>query len=413
MGNQITTPTDERIQDLTTRGFFGPFIKEAYRAADREEQPTADLLGFPLEKGSADNTLDLDEQEQTKDGTLRLARAEKEKERVRKWEDMVNYCREHNLSLPQHPKFYARVIKGMPAMVRGNVWAQLLDTDRIKERYEQVGIQEHTWDRKMQSYYECLVQHGADHPNEYNGPRGYIDRDLGRTFPRHPLFAGGDPQQSPAIQSLKNVLVAYSAHHAQIGYTQGMNYIVAMLLGFMPEEHAFWALIAIMGKREARPATTPRRSGEGSGGGGGGAKDIGAEYNFEDIMKKGLPLAQQHFWCLDRLLERRLPKLYQQLADCDVRAEVRGCTRQRCSCVLMCAFLKLRKVTERISCVLDLRATDVLAGLDPHPFHSGFPTHFRRPRMGYVLGVWMVHLLQRCTVCSLQSETRVDEVQEL
>ena len=335
MGNQVTTPLDGRVQDLTSRSFFGPAIKEGYRMAADGEAPTVDLLGFPLEKGSADGTQDFDEQAQAKDGKKREERAEKEKERVAKWEEMCNYCREYKIKLQEHPKYHSRVIKGMPAIVRGYIWTQLLDIETIKQSYEQVGIQEHTFDRKMKSYYQCLIQHGNDNPNEYNGPRGYIDRDLGRTFPRHPLYAGGTPESSPAIQSLKNVLVAYSAHHHEVGYTQGMNYIVAMLLGFMPEEDAFWAFVAIMGKRENHPsAASPsrgrRRSGSGSldgNGGGGSGKDAEGfeepDYNFEDVMKKGLPLAQQHFWCLDRLLERRLPRLYAQLAECDVRAEVR------------------------------------------------------------------------------------------
>ena len=148
---------------------------------------------------------------------------------------MASYCREYKIRLQQHPKFYSRIIKGMPPMVRGYVWTELLDTEGIKERYEQAGIQELTFDRKMKSYYECLVEHGTRNVTEHTRPGGYIDRDLSRTFPRHPLFAHGTPETSPAILSLKNVLVAYTAHHDEIGYTQGMNYIVAMFLGFMPE----------------------------------------------------------------------------------------------------------------------------------------------------------------------------------
>ena len=35
---------------------------------------------------------------------------------------------------------------------------------------------------------------------------------------------------------LERVLFAYSVANPEVGYTQGMNYIVALLLGFMPEE---------------------------------------------------------------------------------------------------------------------------------------------------------------------------------
>jgi hypothetical protein len=351
MGNQAsTTPLDGRVQDLTARSFFAPAIKEAYRLDAQGDTPTHDLLGFPLEQGSAEGTQDFDEQEQAKDGKKRESRAEREKERVAKWEEMCTYCRERKLKLQQHEKFYSRVIKGMPAMVRGYVWTQLLDVQGVQKRYEEAGIQEHTFDRKMKSYYNCLIQHGADHPNEYNGPRGYIDRDLNRTFPRHPLFASGSPETSPAVLALKNVLVAYSAHHNEIGYTQGMNYIVAMFLGFMPEEEAFWAFVAIMGKRDSHPTLASSSNG-GGGGGGGKESDLyqTPEYNFEDVMKKGLPLAQQHFWSLDRLLEARLPKLYAQLMECDVRAEVRT---GACVCVPACRVLSSSCERTRLKCVL-------------------------------------------------------------
>ena len=38
---------------------------------------------------------------------------------------------------------------------------------------------------------------------------------------------------------LERVLFAYSVANPVVGYTQGMNYIVALLLGFMPEEEVF------------------------------------------------------------------------------------------------------------------------------------------------------------------------------
>ena len=38
---------------------------------------------------------------------------------------------------------------------------------------------------------------------------------------------------------LERVLFAYSVANPEVGYTQGMNYIVALLLGYMPEEEVF------------------------------------------------------------------------------------------------------------------------------------------------------------------------------
>ena len=41
-----------------------------------------------------------------------------------------------------------------------------------------------------------------------------------------------------------NVLRAYSMHDAEVGYCQGMGFLVAMFLGYMQEEDAFWMLHA-------------------------------------------------------------------------------------------------------------------------------------------------------------------------
>ena len=64
-----------------------------------------------------------------------------------------------------------------------------------------------------------------------------IDKDLARTFPENQVLSADDK-----IFSLRNVLVAYSQHDPDIGYCQGMNYLVAMFLLFMDEEAAFWML---------------------------------------------------------------------------------------------------------------------------------------------------------------------------
>jgi hypothetical protein len=46
---------------------------------------------------------------------------------------------------------------------------------------------------------------------------------------------------------LYNVLHAYSAVDPEVGYSQGMNFLAAMLLLNIPdEEDAFWCLVSIM-----------------------------------------------------------------------------------------------------------------------------------------------------------------------
>lgn len=71
----------------------------------------------------------------------------------------------------------------------------------------------------------------------------YIERDIYRTYPQYPLFAtrGGIGQTS-----LFRVLRAYATYDPYIGYCQGMGFITALLLSYMPEEEAFFMLLTLM-----------------------------------------------------------------------------------------------------------------------------------------------------------------------
>ena len=53
-----------------------------------------------------------------------------------------------------------------------------------------------------------------------------IDKDINRTFAQEKFFVN-----RANVMKLRNVLVAYSFRNESIGYCQGMNFIVARLLG--------------------------------------------------------------------------------------------------------------------------------------------------------------------------------------
>ena len=63
-----------------------------------------------------------------------------------------------------------------------------------------------------------------------------ISKDIGRTFPNHPLFKNPD---SRGQLSLFNILRAYANYDQETGYCQGMNFIVGALLMNLTEEKAF------------------------------------------------------------------------------------------------------------------------------------------------------------------------------
>jgi len=59
-----------------------------------------------------------------------------------------------------------------------------------------------------------------------------IEKDIHRTFPRHIFFS----EIGKGQMALFNVLKAYSVYNKAIGYCQGMGFISALLLMYMPEE---------------------------------------------------------------------------------------------------------------------------------------------------------------------------------
>lgn len=72
-----------------------------------------------------------------------------------------------------------------------------------------------------------------------------IQYDLPRTFPTLGFFHDGGPLND----ALNKVLHAFSCFRPDVGYVQGMSFIVAMLLLYMSELEAFQALINLVGRR--------------------------------------------------------------------------------------------------------------------------------------------------------------------
>lgn len=53
------------------------------------------------------------------------------------------------------------------------------------------------------------------------------------------------PTETPLIQSLRRVLVAFAHYQPQIGYCQSLNFLAGLLLLFMNEEKSFWMLVIL------------------------------------------------------------------------------------------------------------------------------------------------------------------------
>ncbi|XP_072495654.1 USP6 N-terminal-like protein isoform X2 [Notamacropus eugenii] len=155
----------------------------------------------------------------------RSALEEKQKlqeiERVGKWLKMLKkwdkYCNSEKMA--------RRVYKGIPLQVRGQVWSLLLEVEKVKTenpgKYEEMK-------EKAQSFSSEIRQ---------------IDLDINRTFRNHIMFRD---RYGVKQQALFHVLSAYSVYNTEVSYCQGMSQIAAILLMYLNEEEAFWALAQLL-----------------------------------------------------------------------------------------------------------------------------------------------------------------------
>ncbi|XP_015794326.2 TBC1 domain family member 2B [Tetranychus urticae] len=119
---------------------------------------------------------------------------------------------------------------GVPQEYRCKIWRMLINI-RIRNLKERLGT----------NYYQNLCTKSAE--CKVNPAAKQIELDLLRTLPNNKHF---ENIKSPGIMRLRQVLTCYSLHSPAVGYCQGMNRLAAVALLFMPEEDAFWTLVAII-----------------------------------------------------------------------------------------------------------------------------------------------------------------------
>lgn len=153
----------------------------------------------------------------------RQRRVDKEGEREGKWREM----RLDWDSLQGSRKLKRRIRKGIPDAFRGEIWKRLGGVAECRRRHPE-------------GLYEMLVSRtDVPDPEVYQS----IERDINRTFPRHEMF-GRHNRKGQDL--LRRCLRAYALHDRELGYCQGMAFIVAMFLSYMPEDDAFFMLVSLL-----------------------------------------------------------------------------------------------------------------------------------------------------------------------
>ncbi|KAK7201600.1 disgorgin [Novymonas esmeraldas] len=225
------------------------------------EQQFVDEFGFVIDEGA-------------KDKDERYIRRIDGKQVVRrevKWANMASDWNRTNTKM--HAKLKERCRKGIPSRFRGVAWQLLMGS------FHQLGSEENNG-----VYVALRDKRLADKEVD-----AIISRDLARTFPTHVLFqdAGGVGQTF-----LRNVLHAYAGCDPEVGYVQGMGFLVAALSTQVGEEESFWALHEMM---------------------------YNERYKMRELFRPGFPLLQQFFYQLKRLIARLLPRLSKRLDELEIQ----------------------------------------------------------------------------------------------
>ncbi|XP_019753266.1 USP6 N-terminal-like protein isoform X2 [Hippocampus comes] len=208
-----------------------------------------------------------------------------ELERTTKWLKMLKSWDKYKNS----EKLARRVYKGIPLQLRGEVWSLLLDVPQIKE--------------ERKDFYEKLKAGAKGSSPDVR----QIDLDVNRTYRDHIMFMHRyDVKQ----QALFHVLTAYSVYNKvspvrrrlgrerrpspsdarlslqEVGYCQGMSQITALLLIYMNEEDAFWALVRLLS---------------------------GHKHAMHGFFVPGFPKLMRFQEHHDRILKKMMPKLKRHL----------------------------------------------------------------------------------------------------
>ena len=127
---------------------------------------------------------------------------------------------------------YTMIHVGVPECIRGRLWIKLLEIEQAKAVHSD-------------NLYEKLCDFDNDEAEEQ------IDKDIDRTLADLNFC---QENQESGENRLFNILLAYANYDNEVGYVQGMNYIVALLLFYLPdqEQDVFWGLHQLMQRRNWR-----------------------------------------------------------------------------------------------------------------------------------------------------------------
>eukprot|EP00164_Ancoracysta_twista_P001798 GFYU01002362.1.p1 GENE.GFYU01002362.1~~GFYU01002362.1.p1 ORF type:complete len:472 (-),score=103.04 GFYU01002362.1:234-1649(-) len=160
--------------------------------------------------------------------------------------------------------------ESVPSSLRGQLWIMFSNSDYCRRCHPKISYRE-----LLGRQSQCAKQ---------------ISVDIKRSCPNDTFKAKMDEGR---MKSLHNVLTAYSIFDPNVGYCQGMNFVVAMLLLYLDEETAFWVFVSLM-----------------------------KYYRIEGFFKDSLPMLSSYLGAFDKEIEKKCPRLGQYFTEHDVSSSL-------------------------------------------------------------------------------------------
>ncbi|OQR95905.1 hypothetical protein THRCLA_07471, partial [Thraustotheca clavata] len=198
-----------------------------------------------------------------------------------------------------------RLRDGIPAQLRASWWINLAWKDQTLVSHDSsIFFHELLED-------QCnIIPHLA-----HTGVEGEIRRDLFRTFPQEVYFDASTTQ--PGHIQLANILMALSKYFPDIGYCQGMNYVVGKLLLLWyqdyqqqqltldHEEEIFWVVAGIIKNHQLHSLWAPSMPGY---------------LQLFDLFTNETTRLRKHIFALQKLMAQFLPQLASHLRQIGMHA---------------------------------------------------------------------------------------------
>ncbi|NWW45413.1 US6NL protein, partial [Pedionomus torquatus] len=119
-------------------------------------------------------------------------------------------------------------------------WGKYRNSDKVRKK-ERALVQRDRNDASFQLV--RLSKQMKEQAKCFSSEIKQIDLDVNRTFRNHIMFRD---RYGVKQQALFHVLSAYSVYNTEVSYCQGMSQIAAILLMYLNEEDAFWALAQLL-----------------------------------------------------------------------------------------------------------------------------------------------------------------------